>query len=103
LRLAVMGICFAAVSALAEAPITAGHAAALAGIALELAVVVALALLFSAITTPMLASFFTAGLWLIGNLTRDLRALGEQADAAAVTRVTQFMSRSPPALVAPYT
>lgn len=100
LQLAVMGICFAAVSALAEAPITAGHAAALAGIALELAVVVALALLFSAITTPMLASFFTAGLWLIGNLTRDLRALGEQADAAAVTRVTELLYRALPDLEA---
>src|SRR5690606_26033933 len=82
LQLAVMGACFAGVSWLAEAPVTGAHAAALAAIGLELAVVVALALLFSAISAPMLASLFTAGLWLIGNLTRDLRALGAQADAA---------------------
>lgn len=99
-QLVVMGACFAGVSWLAEAPLDAGHVAALAGIALELAVVVALALLFSAITTPMLASFFTAGLWLIGNLTRDLRALGAQADTAAIARITELLYRSLPDLEA---
>src|SRR5690606_25555539 len=100
LQLAVMGACFAGVSWLAEAPVTGAHAAALAAIGLELAVVVALALLFSAISAPMLASLFTAGLWLIGNLTRDLRALGAQADAASVTRATEVLYRVLPDLEA---
>lgn len=100
LQVVVMGACFAGVSWLAEAPLTAAHAAALAGIGLELAVVVALALLFSSITTPMLASFFTAGMWLVGNLTRDLRALGAQSDAASVAQVTELLYRALPDLKA---
>lgn len=100
LQIAVMGACFAFVSWLAEAPLTGAHAAALAGIAGEVAVMVAIALLFSSITTPMLAGFFTAGLWLIGHLTRDLRALGAQADAASVTRVTELLYRALPDLEA---
>jgi len=98
LQIAVMGACFAFVSWLADAPLGAGHAAALAGIAAEVAVMVAIALLFSSVTTPMLAGFFTAGLWLIGHLSRDLRALGAQADAASVTRVTELLYRALPDL-----
>lgn len=100
LQIAVMGASFAFVSWLAEAPLGAGHAAALAGIGAEVAVMVAIALLFSSITSPMLAAFFTAGLWLIGHLTRDLRALGAQSDAASVTRATEFLYRSLPDLEA---
>lgn len=100
LQIAVMGACFAFVSWLAEAPLGAGHAAALAGIGVEVAVLVAIALLFSSISTPMLAALFTAGLWLIGHLTRDLRALGAQADAASVTRVTELLYRALPDLEA---
>jgi len=51
---------------------------------------VAIALLFSSITTPMLASFFSAGLWLIGHLSRDLRALGAQSEASSVAGVTEI-------------
>jgi ABC-type transport system involved in multi-copper enzyme maturation permease subunit len=98
LQIAVMAACFAAVSALAGAPLGAGHAAALAGIALEVAVMTALALLFSSFTTPMLASLFTVGLWVIGQLTRDLRALGAQSEAASVRHVTEFLYRALPDL-----
>lgn len=100
LQIAVMGACFALVSWLAEAPLGAKHAAALGGIAAEVAVMVAIALLFSSITTPMLAGFFTAGVWLIGHLSRDLRALGAQSDAASVTRVTELLYRALPDLEA---
>lgn len=100
LQIVVMGGCFALVSWLAGAPLGAGHAAALAGIAGEVAVMVAIALLFSSITSPMLAGFFTAGLWVIGHLTRDLRALGAQADAASVARVTELLYRALPDLAA---
>jgi ABC-type transport system involved in multi-copper enzyme maturation permease subunit len=100
LQIAVMGVCFAFVSWLAEAPLGARHAAALAGIGAEVAVMVAVALLFSSISTPMLAAFFTAGLWLIGHLSRDLRALGAQSDTPSVTRVTEALYRSLPDLQA---
>jgi ABC-type transport system involved in multi-copper enzyme maturation permease subunit len=100
LQIAVMAACFAVVSWLAGAPLGAAHAAALLGIGAEVAVVVAVALLFSSFTTPMLASLFTAGLWLIGHLSRDLRALGAQSQSGGVTQVTEALYRALPDLEA---
>jgi ABC-type transport system involved in multi-copper enzyme maturation permease subunit len=100
LLIAVMGIGFACVSLLAGAPLDGAHAAAIALVGAEVAVVVAVALLFSSFTTPMLASLFSAGLWLIGHLSRDLHALGAQADSAAVRRATEWLYRALPDLSA---
>ena len=47
-------------------------------------VLVAIATLFSAFTTPMLAALFTLGFWMIGHLTRDLHALSQQSDLEGV-------------------
>lgn len=98
LQIAVMGLGFALVSLAAGAPLGPAHAAALAGIAAEVAVVVAIALFFSAFTSPMLASLFTAGLWLVGHLTRDLRSLGAQSGVAGVQHVTEWIYRGLPDL-----
>lgn len=84
LQLALMGVAFAAVSALAGAPLSADHFLAIALVGLELMVLVAIATLFSAFTTPMLAALFTVGLWTIGHLTRDLHALSQQSDLEGV-------------------
>lgn len=84
LQLALMGIAFALVSTISGAPLTTGHAIAIGLVGLELMVLVAIAVLFSAFTTPMLAAFFTVGLWLIGHLSRDLNRLGEQSEAEGV-------------------
>ncbi|MFO0689303.1 MAG: ABC transporter permease [Myxococcota bacterium] len=84
LQLALMAIAFTAVSSLAGAPVALDHALAIALIGLELMVVVAIATLFSCFTTPMLASFYTFGLWLIGHLSRDLYLLGQQSDQPSV-------------------
>lgn len=84
LQLALMGVAFAVVSALAGAPLRPEHFLAIALIGLELMVLVALATLFSAFTTPMLAALFTIGLWMIGHLTRDLHALSQQSDLESV-------------------
>jgi ABC-type transport system involved in multi-copper enzyme maturation permease subunit len=100
LQIAIMGAGFAAVSLLAGAPLTALHGAALLLIGAEVAVVVAIALLFSSFTTPMLASLFTAGLWIIGRLSRDLRALGAQSDSDGVRGVTETVYRTLPDLSA---
>jgi ABC-type transport system involved in multi-copper enzyme maturation permease subunit len=100
LQIAVMALCFAAVSKLAGAPLGIAHAAALGGIAAEVAVIVAIALLFSAFTTPMLASLFAAALWVIGHLSRDLRALGAQSEDASVRTVTELLYRALPDLEA---
>jgi ABC-type transport system involved in multi-copper enzyme maturation permease subunit len=85
LQVALMAVAFWIVSALAGAPITGDHFVAIALIGLELMVLVAIATLFSAFTTPMLAAFFTIGLWMIGHLTRDLQALSQQSDLESVT------------------
>jgi len=98
LQIAVMGLGFAVVSLAAGAPLGPAHAAALALIAAEVAVVVALALFFSAFTTPMLASLFTGGLWLIGHLTRDLRNLGAQSGVEGARRATEWVYRGLPDL-----
>ena len=99
LQAAIMIAAFAAVSLLRGAPLGAGHAAAFALLAVELAVVVAIATLFSAFTTPMLATLFAGGVWIAGNLTRNLRDLGadselgfvRQADGAAVRRAARSL------------
>lgn len=96
LQIGVMSLGFAAISQLSGAPLTRVHAAAVVLVGAEVAVVVAVALLFSAFTTPMLASLFTAGLWLIGQLSRDLRALGAQADSETIRRATEFLYRALP-------
>lgn len=78
LLLAIMSIAFAAVSFAVSAPFDAGHVAALGLLAIELMVVVAVATLFSAFTTPMLASLFSVGIYVLGHLTRDLLELARQ-------------------------
>jgi ABC-type transport system involved in multi-copper enzyme maturation permease subunit len=98
LQLAIMALAFAGVSLFAGAPLHGGHAAALLLAAVELTVMVAVATLFSAFTTPMLASLFTGGIFLIGHLTRDLRALGAKSESAVVQWVTAALHRALPDL-----
>jgi len=98
LQIAVMGVGFAGVSWLAGAPVGLVHFAALGLVGAEIAVVVAIALLFSAFTSPMLASLFTAALWLIGHLSRDLRNLGAQSQLDGVKRATELLYRTLPDL-----
>lgn len=84
LQLGLLACAFASVSFLAGIPLSWVHLAALWLIAVELALVVAVATLFSAFTTPMLAAVFTLGVYCIGHLTRDLVALGQSVDQASV-------------------
>lgn len=100
LQIAIMGVGFVGISLLSGAPLSSTHALAIALIGAEVAVVVAVALLFSSFTTPMLASLFTAGLWLIGRLSRDLRALGAQADSDGIRQATEALYRALPDLQA---
>jgi ABC-type transport system involved in multi-copper enzyme maturation permease subunit len=98
LQLAIMGIAFAACSLLTQAPLGAAHVAALGMVAIEIALLVALATLFSVFTTPTLASLFTVALYLIGHLTRNLRDLGQQSHVAAVREITALLHRILPDL-----
>ncbi len=100
LQLAIMVLAFVGVSFAAGAALGAGHAVALLLVALELAVVVAFATLFSSFATPFLAACYSAGLYLVGHLTRDLRALGAASDSLAFEQTTRWVHRVLPDLSA---
>ncbi|HME71831.1 MAG TPA: ABC transporter permease [Myxococcota bacterium] len=98
LQLIIMGGVFVACSLLVKAPLTSAHAVALVLTAMELALLASIATLFSVFTTPMLASLFTVGLYLIGHLTRNLRDLGQRSQVAAVREITALLHRVLPDL-----
>jgi ABC-type transport system involved in multi-copper enzyme maturation permease subunit len=100
LQLAIMSAGFAAVSLLAGAPLRLQHVQALLLVGVELSVLVAVATLFSSFTTPMLASLFTAGFYMIGHLSRDLRELGMQSQSPPLEAVTALLHRVLPDLEA---
>lgn len=98
MQMAIMIAVFLLVAWSVGAPVGEAHAAAFLLSGVELAVVVAIATLYSAFTTPMLAAFFSTGLWFVGHLTRDLRDLGAAADLESVRRVTALLHRVLPDL-----
>lgn len=93
MQMSIMGVAFAGVSLAAGAPLAWQHGAFLLLTAAELALVVAIATFFSSFTTPMLASFFTTGLWVVGQLTRQLRDIGARSESEAVALVTAVLHR----------
>jgi ABC-type transport system involved in multi-copper enzyme maturation permease subunit len=100
IQVAIMGAGFVSVSWLVGAPVTVGHLQAMLLVAGEIALLVAVATLFSSFTTPMLASLFGAGFYLVGHLTRDLRDLGAQSGSPGVARATALLHRVLPDLEA---
>jgi len=98
LQVAIMSLAFLAVSKLTDAPLHAQHLQALVLTAAEVALLVAIATFFSAFTTPMLASFFTGGFYVVGHLTRDLKQLGSQSDVESVQQVAAVLYRLLPDL-----
>lgn len=91
LQVAAMGLAFVAVSLATGASLGAGHAAAIALIGAEDALLVAVATFFSAFTTPLLASLFSAGIYVLGRLSRELRNLGAQTDDPLVETGTAVL------------
>ena len=98
MQLAIMAVAFAAVSRASGAPLGATHLAACLLLGVELLVVVAIATFFSAFTSPMLSALFAGGLWMVGNLTRDLREIGSGSELAGVREVTAWLYRLLPDL-----
>jgi ABC-type transport system involved in multi-copper enzyme maturation permease subunit len=98
MQMGIMVAVFCLVSFLTGSGIGAAHFASFALTAMELALVVAVATLFSAFTTPMLASFYSCGLWILGQLTRDLRNLGAQSEISGVKHATAVIYRVLPDL-----
>jgi ABC-type transport system involved in multi-copper enzyme maturation permease subunit len=93
LQLGIMVVFFVGTSLVTGATLEASHAAVIALLAVELALVVAIATLFSAFTTPLLASFFSVGVWVVGNLTRDLRLMGAQTSDPGIVGITTWLHR----------
>jgi len=98
LQLAIMSVAFVLVSLGSGAPIDGGHLSALMLMGVELALIVAVATLFSGFTTPMLASFFTLGVYLMGYLTRDLLQIGENAESESLRLLTRGLHQVLPDL-----
>lgn len=57
-------------------------------ILLQFALVVALALLFSCVSTPILSAVFTFCLYIIGNLLSDIRWFGQETGSPVVEKIT---------------
>jgi ABC-type transport system involved in multi-copper enzyme maturation permease subunit len=98
LQMAIMGVAFVAVSLATGAPLGASHLVFFALAGVELALVVAIATLFSAFTTPVLATFFTAGAWMVGHQSRQLRDLGAGTESQAIEWATWLLHRVLPDL-----
>jgi ABC-type transport system involved in multi-copper enzyme maturation permease subunit len=77
-EVAIMGACFLAMIGVYTEGIAGPVCQAMWLIFAELAVITAVALLFSAFSTPFLSGLFTLGVWVIGHLTADLKAFGEK-------------------------
>ena len=98
LQLVIMSVSFVVVSLASSAPIDGGHLSALLLIGVELAIIVAVATLFSAFTTPMLSSFFTLGIYMMGHLSRDLLQIGERGESESVRMLTRILYQALPDL-----
>jgi ABC-type transport system involved in multi-copper enzyme maturation permease subunit len=98
LQAAIMSAVFVCISLLREVSLTQGHATAFGLLAVELAVMVAIATLFSAFTTPLLSSLFAGGVWIAGNLTRNLRDIGAESDVELARQLTALLHRLLPDL-----
>jgi ABC-type transport system involved in multi-copper enzyme maturation permease subunit len=93
MQMAIMLVAFALTSLATGAPLGIQHVFFAALTAMELALVVSIATLFSAFTTPLLAAFFTTGTWAVGHLTRDLRDIGAQSGMPLLERATALAHR----------
>ncbi|MCL4684556.1 ABC transporter permease [Myxococcota bacterium] len=98
LQVAIMGLAFAAVSLLTGAPLNVQIGIALGLAAVELALVVAFATVFSSFTTPLLAALFTTGIYAIGHLSRDLRDFGANSESESIRLAAQILYRILPDL-----
>ncbi|MCG3113486.1 MAG: ABC transporter permease [Candidatus Manganitrophus sp.] len=68
-----------------------GLLAAIFLIFLEMAVIAAVAILFSSFSTPFLSGMFTLAVYVIGHLTEDLKRLGALSGSPALEKMTAFL------------
>jgi Cu-processing system permease protein len=63
---------------------------------MEVLVVAAIAIFFSSFSSPFLSGIFALGLWVIGRVTPDLRAVAAKASSPFVETVTRVASEAVP-------
>ena len=98
IQVAIMAVAFVAVSWLTGASLGRSHAIFFVLTGFELALVVAIATFFSAFTTPVLAAFFTTGIWALGHLSRELRDIGASIGEPLIEGSTWLLHRLLPDL-----
>jgi ABC-type transport system involved in multi-copper enzyme maturation permease subunit len=98
MQMAIMGAAFVAVSLLTGAPLGTPHLLFFLLTGVELALVVGIATFFSAFTTPVLAAFFTTGVWMVGHATRELRDIGARSGSGPMEQLTWLLHRALPDL-----
>jgi Cu-processing system permease protein len=98
-NVAVMGLMLAAIT-LAFGWLTGNVAAAVLLILVEALVLVAVATLFSAFTTPTLAAIFALGVFVVGHLTGALRAVTQRAQSEWIRLLGEAVYRLLPNLEA---
>jgi len=100
MQVVLMAAVYIIISLISDAPLGFDYVAVIGLIMLELALVVALATLFSAFSTPMLSSMFTLGIVMVGHMSRDLLEIGKKSDVPNMQLITNFMYRVLPDLAA---
>ena len=98
LNVLVMLGALALVLRLASFSLTPTAAAAAALIAIELAVLAAMAIFFASFTTPILAAAFSFSFFLIGHLLTDVRAYGTRTKSESTRLLTAAVYRALPDL-----
>jgi len=93
-----LGVLYAAVVAVFGGGLTPGLFVALGLVALEGAVMTAVAVFFSSVASPMLSALFTVFVWVSGNLAADLRILAKQLENPVLDLVLNVFSVVVPSL-----
>jgi ABC-type transport system involved in multi-copper enzyme maturation permease subunit len=81
-EVAIMSACFLTMITIYADDLAVPSLMAIGLIFVELSVVTAVAILFSSFSTAFLSGLFTMAVWIIGHLTPDLRAFGENSGGA---------------------
>lgn len=100
MQVVLMAAVFAVISKVSGAPFGVDYIAVIGLIMLELAVVVALATLFSSFSTPMLSSMFTLGIVMVGQLSRDMLEIGAKSESVGMQLMIKYTYRVVPDLAA---
>jgi len=88
---AVMGAAFYAILLLTGVPLSAYPLIAMVMTVFQLAILTAVAILFSTFVTPIASAVFTFAVYLVGHLTRDLRLLAAMSPSPVIKALSQFL------------